>query len=252
MPTTCDGWSVVRTGVAQLEMVPNTSECSHEAPQDAVVPVKDDSDGSVSRVMPTNNTGTIIFDITSEAIGEYRIEALKSQQVRYANPVRSVRIREQANMASDTAAYALKNDAVVVTDTKGAWSQVETAVVDGKTDGSNEVVIDTDKGVEGSIVTRWLRDPNPSDLVRIFQADSAYWSDIARVKVAHLVNVRAHPWYGAKIVHVLPNAAPVSVISTVDNWSEIRTDDASVYGYIRSDFLVIEKMQRREPLPLLR
>ncbi len=80
--------------------------------------------------------------------------------------------------------------------------------------------------------------------MRIAQADQAYWSDIAHVNVAHLVNVRAHPWYGSKIKFVLSDKTNLYVVSTVDNWSEVLSDDRKISGYIRSDFLSIDKSQR--------
>ncbi len=61
--------------------------------------------------------------------------------------------------------------------------------------------------------------------------------------VDHLVNVRANPWYGASIVAVLSNAVNLYVVSTVDNWSEVMSDDKTIRGYIRSDYLTIDKAQ---------
>ena len=87
--------------------------------------------------------------------------------------------------------------------------------------------------------------------MRIGQADNAYWSDVARVKVAHRVNVRQHPWYGAKVLHTLSNDTNLYVISTVNNWSEVMSDDGTIQGYIRSDFLTIDKVQRVEISPFL-
>lgn len=122
-------------------------------------------------------------------------------------------------------------------------------------------VLDTEENIvapatygeaKGYIATRFLRDPNPSDLVRIGQADQAYWSDVAHVNVAHLVNVRAHPWYGAKILYVLSNQTPLYVVSTVDDWSEVISDDRTIRGYIKSKYVVVDKAQRAEPKPLLK
>lgn len=75
---------------------------------------------------------------------------------------------------------------------------------------------------------------------------------MAHVQVAHLVNVRANAWYGSKILFVLTDKTPLYVVSTVDNWSEVISDDRVIHGYIRSDFLVIDKAQRVEPKPLLK
>ncbi len=109
---------------------------------------------------------------------------------------------------------------------------------------SNEIVSDTTGKADGYIASGYLRDPNVSDLVRIEQADQAYWSDIAHVQVAHLVNVRAHPWYTSRIVTTLSNQTGLYIISTVDNWSEVISDDRTLHGYIRSDYLRVDHAQR--------
>lgn len=116
-------------------------------------------------------------------------------------------------------------------------------VVDAR---ENTISASTGGKATGYIATHYLRDPNSSDLVRVGQADQAYWSDVAHVNVAHLVNVRAHPWYGSKILHVLSDKTPLYVVSTVDNWSEVMSDDGMIRGYIRSDYLTITKYQRVE------
>ena len=59
-----------------------------------------------------------------------------------------------------------------------------------------------------------------------------------------MVNVRLHPWYTAPIVTTLGNNTPLYVVSTVDNWSEVRNDEGTIRGYIRSDYLTIDKIQR--------
>lgn len=110
----------------------------------------------------------------------------------------------------------------------------------------NTVTADTSGKVTGYTAAKYLRDPNVSDLVRIGQADFAYWSDIVHVKVSHLVNVRSHPWYTAPIVTTLGNMTSLYVISTVDNWSEVRNESGTIRGYIRSDFLIVDKAQRED------
>ncbi len=238
--------SFVRTDVAKIETI-QTGDCTSSVVQIA------DLNTEKPQNMPEKSSESpmIIFDVTSEDIGNYRIEEMKKENIAYTNPEYSVRIREKASMKSQTTAYTLKNDAVVVEKEVGAWSQVETAVVEVENTWTNNVEANVEKGSEGYIATRFLRDPNPSDLVRIFQADSAYWSDIAEVKVAHKVNVRSNPWYGAKVVDVFVNKTPVYVISEVNNWSEIRSLDNEIYGYIRSDFINVIKHQRKE-IPSIR
>lgn len=193
-----------------------------------------------------------LFDLAQTDIVAYRQQLLRERQIKYANSLRSLRMRHAASMQSGTDAYLMRNDAVVVTGSGNGWTTVQGAKVSVTDTGSNTVEADTTGKADGYIATRLLRDPNPSDLVRIKQADQQFWSDIARVNVDHRVNVRAHPWYGAKILFVLENNVPLYVVSTVDNWSEVISDDRTLHGYIRSDFLTIDKYQRVEVVPLLR
>lgn len=263
----CSGIAVVRTGVGRLETIAvarNLPGCigpiSPVAMQDVTTvstwSVADT--GSLSPHQDRINLEYIaqkdgpLLDITSEDIGNYRIEKLKEQGVQHANPVYSVRIRNGASMKTNTEAYLIKNDTVVVDGTGTTWAKVQGAEVVVTDTQENTVVAQTGSRARGYTVRRWLRDPNPSDLVRIGQADQAYWSDIAHVNVAHTVNVREHPWYGSKILFVVTNKTPLYIVSTVDNWSEVMNDDRTLRGYIRSDFLVVDKAQRREPEPLLK
>jgi hypothetical protein len=108
----------------------------------------------------------------------------------------------------------------------------------------NTVEADTTGRAEGYTASRLLRDPNMSDLVNIGQADHAYWSDIAYTKVEKYVNVRSNPNYLSPIVTTLGNNYPLYIVSTIDNWSLVRSDDRRVEGYIRSDYLRIERVQR--------
>ena len=193
-----------------------------------------------------------LFDLAQTDIVAYRQQLLRDRQIKYANSLRSLRMRHAASMQSSTDAYLMRNDAVVVTGSGNGWTEVQGATVVVTDTGSNTVEADTTGKADGYIATRLLRDPNPSDLVRIEQADQQFWSDIARVNVDHSVNVRAHPWYGAKILFVLGNDVPLYVVSTVDNWSEVISDDRTLHGFIRSDFLTIDKYQRVEIEPLLR
>ncbi len=193
-----------------------------------------------------------LFDLAQIDIVSYRIELMKARQIRYANALRSVRMREQASKNSNTEAYLMRNDAVIVTQSGAGWTGVQGAKVSVTDTLANLIEADTTGKADGYVATKYLRNPNTSDLVRLEQADQQFWSDIARVNVEHSVNVRAHPWYGSKILFVLTNATPLYVVSTVDNWSEVISDDRTLHGYIRSDYLTIEKKQRVEIEPLLR
>jgi SH3-like domain-containing protein len=83
-----------------------------------------------------------------------------------------------------------------------------------------------------------------SDLVTIDQADHAYWSDIAYTEVEKYVNVRANPNHKAPIVTTLGDDYPLFIVSTIDNWSFVRNEEGTVRGYVRSDYLRVEKIQR--------
>jgi hypothetical protein len=56
-----------------------------------------------------------LFDLAQTDIVAYRTELMKARQIRYANALRSVRMRAQATKNSNTEAYLMRNDAVVVT-----------------------------------------------------------------------------------------------------------------------------------------
>ncbi len=116
----------------------------------------------------------------------------------------------------------------------------------------NTVSIDTSTGKIGYVGTKYLRNANPSDLVKIGQADIAYWTDIVHTNVAHLVNIRNNPWYTAPIVQTVQSDLPMYRLSTVDNWSQVQSIDGSLNGFIRSDFLVVDKKQLVEQKPLLK
>lgn len=153
-------------------------------------------------------------------------------------------MRASGSMLAQVKSYLMRNDAVVVSGKETGWVKSQGATVDAPDTKSNTVVAGTGGKALGYIAAKYLRLPNKSDLVRIGQADQAYWSDIVHVNVAHLVNVRAHPWYGSKIKFVLSNKTNLYVVSTVDNWSEVISDDRTIRGFIRSDFIVVDKAQR--------
>jgi hypothetical protein len=279
----CDGTVVSRTEVGQLQVLytdKNLPGCFGPKWVDPTIVVKPVVSVTTGALVTTGTTlsGTIstgvliaeevstdttftgydpeidgpLFDLAQRDIVAYRTELMKARQIQYANALRSVRMRAQATKNSRTEAYLMQNDAVVVTQSGPGWTGVQGATVSVTDTGANLVEADTTGKADGYIATKYLRDPNASDLVRIKQADQQFWSDIARVNVDYSVNVRAHPWYGAKILTVLRNDVPLYVVSTIDNWSEVINDDRTLHGYIRSDYLTIEKYQRVEVEPIFR
>jgi hypothetical protein len=172
-----------------------------------------------------------LLDLASTDIVNYRVTEIKEQGVRFANALRSVRMRAQASRASRTNTYLMRNDAVVVSGNETGWVKVQGADVVVTDTHENTVAADTTGKADGYTASKYLRDPNANDLVTIEQADHAYWSDIAHVNVRY-ANLRSNPWYTAPIV------------TTVDNWSQVRNDEGTLRGYIRSDLLTIDLAQR--------
>jgi SH3-like domain-containing protein len=189
-----------------------------------------------------------LLDLASTDIGNYRAKLLRDRGVRFADAVRSARMRREANMQSKTNAYLMRNDAVIVSGKETGWVRVQGVQLDGRDEKENIVTLLTQGKAKGFTAAKFLRLPNISDLVRINQADHAYWSDIARTKVARYVNVRLHPNHESKIVKTLPNNYPLYIVGTVDNWSQVRNDEGTIMGYIRSDYLHIDKAQRVDAL----
>ncbi len=66
------------------------------------------------------------------------------------------------------------------------------------------------------------------------------------------LNVRAHPWPTAPIVTTLGRGTVLYVVSTIDDWSEVISDDRVIRGYVKSKYLTIDKAQRVEQEPLLK
>ncbi len=152
-------------------------------------------------------------------------------------------MRAQASRASRTNAYLMRNDAVVVSGNETGWVKVQGADVVVTDTHENTVAADTTGKADGYTASKYLRDPNANDLVAIEQADHAYWSDIAHVNVRY-ANLRSNPWYTAPIVTTLSKSVSLYVIATVDNWSEVRNDEGTLRGYIRSDLLTVDLAQR--------
>lgn len=201
--------------------------------------------------IPVTQTGSRIdlthgplLDLASTDIVHYRTKLLKDKWVRFANAVRSARIRRAATKQSNTEAILMKNDAVVVSGEVVGWTKVTGARLEVTNLHENTVEGNTTGKATGYTAGRLLREPNASDLVTIEQADHAYWSDIAYTNAERYVNVRSRPHHEAPIVTTLGRNYPLYVISTVDNWSLVRNDSGSIRWYVRSDYLRIEKVQR--------
>jgi hypothetical protein len=273
--TNCNGTQVVRTGASQMQILhvesnlpgcvgaPATETTDTYTPVNAsgtstetvIAEESTDTVGLEAEMVEVTATGKVFtpkfnpengpaFDVRSTDITNYRTYQMAKKGIRYTNVTRSVKMRNAPNMQSGVNAYLMDNDAIVMTGSETGWVKSQGAEVLVTDTGSNTVITNTGGKASGYIASKYLRKPTASDLVRISQADQAYWSDIAHVNVAHLVNVREHPWYTAKIKFVLSNQTPLYVISTVDNWSEVLSDDRKIHGFIRSDYITVEKSQR--------
>jgi hypothetical protein len=200
----------------------------------------------------TPKKSPILLDLSQRDMLNYRIEMIREQQIRYANAIRSLRVRSGKSMQSDTTGYLIRNDAVQVTGEATGWTPVRTGEVVVTDTRENTIDIDTTSGTSGYAGTRYLRDATPSDLVKIGQADIAYWTDLVHTNVAHMVNIRVSPWYGSSIITTVSRDVVFYRVATVDNWSEVESVDGQIHGFIRSDFLTIDKAQLIEAEPLLR
>lgn len=265
----CDGTAVTRTQVGKIEITQiakNLPNCNG-ANNTPIAGVKSSSlnmfdDVTVSLTGSVNNaTGTInkpkrerkiLLDLAQKDIVNYRVAKIKEQQIQYANAIRSVRIREGKSIESDTEGYLIKNDAVKVTGKVTGWTPVKSGEVVVTDIRENTVDIDTTTGTTGYVGTKWLRDATPSDLVKIGQADIAYWSDVVHTNVAHLVNIRNNPWYTSSIVTTVTSNVPLYRTATVDNWSQVESLDGAIKWFIKSSFIVVDVAQLIEKKPLLK
>ena len=195
---------------------------------------------------------TTLLDLSQTDTVRYRLERMRQNQIRYANAIRSVRMRQAQNKKSQTVSYLARNEAVVTNGTETGWILAQRADVSVVDTGSNIVVADTVGKTQGYITASYLRNPNPSDLVRINQADNAYWSDVTHVNATRYLNLRAHPWLGAPIVSVLSRDTILYVISTIDDWSEVISDNRMIQGYVKSKYLTTDRAQRVEQLPVVK
>lgn len=113
--TNCNGMQVVSLsngGYAISHVVPNLPGCVHT-----------DNAGNV--ITGPDLSGGPLLDLASTDIVNYRLEQLKAQKIRFANAIRSVRMRAQASRESRTNAYLMRNDAVVVDGKETGWVKVE-------------------------------------------------------------------------------------------------------------------------------
>lgn len=264
----CDGNAVTRTEVGKIvitHIAKNTKNCNgpksvlgntgNTIDTDAIT---EDTTGSLNMFNDDlvsdipKKSDKILLDLSQKDIVNYRVELIKQEQIRYANAIRSLRIRQGKSLESNTKGYLIKNDAVKVTGDATGWTPVKSGEVVVTDERENTIAIDTTKGTTGYVGTRFLRNATPSDLVKIGQADIAYWSDIVHTNVDHLVNVRSNPWYTAPIVQTVPSNVPMYRVATIDNWSQVQSIDGTLHGYIRSDFLIVDNAQLIEIKPLLK
>ncbi len=239
-----------RTTVGQLEMITTTTTASgfvDNTTRATHTWLNMFADGTES----TKKAPKILLDLAQKDIVGYRTALLRAQQIRYANAIRSVRVRAAQSKASETTGYLIKNAAVKVIAPGTGWSRVKSGKVVVTDTRENTLDIDTTHGASGYTATRYLRDATPSDLIKLGQADIAYWADITHTRVAHLVNIRLHPWYGAPIVRTVSHDVPLYRVATIDNWSEVESMDGQIHGFIRSDYLVVDQAQLIETKPLL-
>lgn len=258
----CDGTAVTRTEVGKIVMTPiakNLPNCT--GPKANITETKEivtvanpttTTTGAIVTPAKKKVTGKILLDLSQKDIVNYRVEKIKEEQIKYANAIRSVRIREGKSLESNTKGYLIKNDAVKVTGNATGWTPVKSGEVVVTDARENTVSIDTSAGTTGFVGTKFLRNATASDLVKIGQADIAYWSDIVHTKVSHLVNIRNNPWYTAPIVTTVSSNVSLYRVATVDNWSQVQSPDGSINGFIRSDFLGLDKKQLVEIKPLLK
>lgn len=68
---------------------------------------------------------------------------MKARQIRYANALRSLRMRNAASMNSKTDAYLMQDDAVIVSGSGNGWTQVQGGVVAVTDTYENTVDINT-------------------------------------------------------------------------------------------------------------
>jgi hypothetical protein len=157
---------VARTAVGQLEMIttsPTATGCTTDTMTSSHTGLDMFADGADS----TKKAPKILLDLAQKDIVGYRTAILRAEQIRYANAIRSVRVRASQSKASETTGYLIKNAAVKVTGPASGWSPVKSGTVVVTDTRENTLDIDTTHGTSGYTATRYLRDATPADLVQI-------------------------------------------------------------------------------------
>ncbi len=152
----CDGTVVSRTDVGVLTMTKtgkNLPGCVGPRASEGTTPSQtftgtSNTTGSYLTGMtrkPYDTTQGPLLDLAQKDIVNYRIEMLKQQQIQYANALYSLRMRAKPTKQSETVAYLIKNDAVVLTGSQTAgWAGVQGADVVVTDTRENTVVADTE------------------------------------------------------------------------------------------------------------
>lgn len=263
----CDGNAVTRTEVGKIVMTKIPKNLPNCKWPKSIVDSVISSSGVVSKpndiktnsgyresIIPNKKivTNKILLDLSQKDIVNYRVKMIQEEQIRYANAIRSLRIRSGKSLEANTSWYLMRNDAVQVTGQGHGWTPVRSWEVVVSDMRENTISIDTATGTAWYVGTKWLRNATPSDLVKIGQADIAYWTDIVHTNVVYRVNIRSNPWYTASIVATVGKDVQLYRVATIDNWSQVQTIDGTIKGFIRSDFITIDKLQLIEAKPLLK
>jgi hypothetical protein len=72
----------------------------------------------------------ILLDLAQTDIVSYRLERMRQNQIRYANALRSVRMRNAQSKQSKTNAYLMRNDAVMISGEATSWVASQGVVID--------------------------------------------------------------------------------------------------------------------------
>lgn len=264
----CDGTAVTRTEVGKIVLTKikkNLPDC--KGPKSPVNGTSASTTGVLpkSNVIETNTSYTgaiipkkkivtdkILLDLSQKDIVNYRVKMIQDEQIRYANAIRSLRIRSGKSLEVNTQWYLIRNDAVKITGQADGWTPVKSWEVVVSDTRENTIAIDTSTGKTWYVGTKWLRNATPSDLVKIGQADIAYWTDLVHTNVSYRVNIRSNPWYTASIVATIGKNIQLYRVATIDNWSQVQTIDGAIHGFIRSDFISVDIHQLIEAKPLLK
>ena len=130
----CEGTVVTRTDVGRIELSriePNSPGC--RGPRYEGVRIMEevigdetnypDTEEDTGLIIGNGPRGEILFDLAQTDIVNYRLERMRQNQIRYANAIRSVRLRNKASMQSKINAYLMRNDAVITDGSSTGWVQ---------------------------------------------------------------------------------------------------------------------------------